>query len=93
MLHVMDKHRSGNRPTAKYREWVYLQDDDAVDGLEILERDGTQVAIDYLLRRGRAGAPRMLKKLVVPGNRRVVGNYTLFYDKYAPCIGLVETVD
>ncbi len=76
-----------------YREIVYLQDDDSVEGLEILKHCTPvdwKAALDYLLKFDKGG--RVLKRLVAPGHQLRDGKYILFYDPYASHIGLLEVV-
>jgi hypothetical protein len=74
-----------------YRDIVYLEDDASVDGLQILEHQGRQAAIDYLLRFDK-NVGRVKKRLVAPGHQLRVGKFILYYDPYASHIGLLEIV-
>lgn len=79
---------------AKYRQIVYLLDDDAAEGLGILKHEGKEAAFRYLMQWDDKPG-KLYKQLVCPGNYFYVGDknrYIVFYDPYAAHIGLTEVL-
>ena len=72
-----------------YRDIIYLEDDDSVEGLQILQHSGKQAAFDYLLQFDK-GVGKIKKRLIAPGHHLRIGKYLLYYDPYASHIGLLE---
>lgn len=77
----------------KCREIIHLVDYNSEKGLGILERDGKQAALEYLLQWDKSPSMgRMMKRLTVPGHHYRIGQYIVYHDKYAPYIGLIEVL-